>query len=279
MKNALVVFQDKEIRRTWHKDEWYFSVVDVVEALTDSVDPKQYLKKLRQRDSELNFKWGTICTPLQMLAPDGKIRETNSVNTEGALRIIQSIPSKKAEPFKQWLAKVGYERIQEIENPELAQERAKKYYELKGYPKSWIDKRIRGIAIRQELTDEWKQRGVEENREFAILTNEISKATFGLPIKDHKQIKNLDPKFKNQNLRDHMTDLELIFSMLGEKLTTEVTKKKDAQGFMENKDAAKEGGKVAGRARLDAEKSLGIKVVSEENYLELQKIKKLEKKT
>ena len=194
------------------------------------------------------------------------------------MRIIQSIPSPKAEPFKRWLAQVGYERIQEIENPELAQDRAKEYYELKGYPKDWIDKRIRGIAIRQELTDEWKQRGIEEQREFAILTNEISQATFGVPIKAHKEIKGLDPKFKNQNLRDHMTDLELIFSMLGERLSTEATRKKDARGFTENLDAAKEGGTVAGRARKDAEKTFGINVVSPENSLDLTKKKKIGKK-
>ncbi|MBI2664203.1 phage antirepressor protein [Candidatus Woesearchaeota archaeon] len=276
---ALVVFRGKQIRRTWHKDEWWFSLFDIVVALTESSDSKQYVKKMRQRDPILSANWGTFCTLLELVAPDGKSRKANCVNTRGAFRLIQSIPSKKAEPFKQWLAQIGHERIQEVENPELAQDRAKKYYELKGYPKDWIDKRIRGIAIRQELTDEWKQRGVDENTEFAILTNEISQATFGVPIKRHKQIKQLDPKFKNQNLRDHMTDLELIFSMLGERLTTEATRKKDAQGFVENKEAAREGGGVAGRAKKDAEASLGIKVVSKENYLDLHtKNKKLVKK-
>ena len=278
-ENQIIVFQDKNIRRTWHKDGWYFSVVDIVSALTDSIDPKQYVKKLRQRDPILSSNWGTICTPLQLLASDGKLRKANCTNTEGAFRIIQSIPSPRAELFKRWLAKVGYERIQEIENPELAQDRAKEYYELRGYPKEWIEKRLRGIAVRQELTDEWKTRGVKKKVEYAILTDEISKATFGIPIKRHKVVKGLELKFKNQNLRDHMTDLELIFSMLGERLTTEATRKRDADGFIESKYAAIEGGQVAGRARKDAEKSFGIKVVSKENYLDLQKRnKRLEKK-
>jgi len=277
--NALAVFEGKQIRRIWHNEEWYFSVVDVVGALTDSSNPRNYWNMLKIREKETsNVELYTNCVQLKLLAEDGKLRETDCTNTEGAFRIIQSIPSPKAEPFKLWLAKVGYERIQEIENPELAQDRAKGYYELKGYPKEWIEKRIRGIAIRQELTDEWKNRGIEEQKDFAILTNEISKATFGVSIKEHKEIKNLDPKFKNQNLRDHMNDLELIFSMLGERLTTEATKKRDARGLPENLEAAQEGGEVAGRARKDAEKTLGIKVVSAENYLDLKAKKKIEKK-
>ncbi|MFH1127467.1 MAG: BRO family protein [archaeon] len=272
-KDALVVFQGKHIRRTWHNDEWWFSVVDVVGILTESPTPRQYWGKVKDREFK-QLELSPIWVQLKLRSPDGKDYMTDCANTESMFRIIQSIPSKKAEPFKQWLAKVGDERIQEIENPELAQDRAKEYYELKGYPKDWIDKRLRGIAIRQELTDEWMQRGIEEKRDFAILTNEISKATFGVPIQMHKQIKGLDPKFKNQNLRDHMTDLELIFAMLGERLTTEATRRKDAFGFLQNKDAAKEGGSVAGRARLDAEKSLGVKVVSQENYLDIRKEKK-----
>ena len=181
--------------------------------LTDSVDAGAYWRKLKQRLKEEGSEVVTNCHGLKLLAPDGKMRETDCLNTEGMFRIIQSIPSKKAEPFKRWLAKVGYERIREIENPELAQERAKEYYELKGYPKDWIDKRLRGIAARQDLTDEWEQRGIEEQKEYAILTNEISKATFGVPIKEHKKIKGLEPEFKNQNLRDHMTDRELIFTI------------------------------------------------------------------
>ena len=278
-EKALVVFQDKKIRRIWHNEEWYFSVVDVVQALTDSTDAKDYWYRLKKREQEsTGTELSTFCRQLKLPSSDGKLYTTDCANTEGLFRIIQSIPSPKAEPFKRWLAKVGYERIKEIENPELIQDRAKEYYELKGYPKEWIDKRLRGIAIRQELTEEWKKRGIGEERDFAILTNEISQATFGIPIKAHKKIKNLDPKFKNQNLRDHMTDLELIFSMLGERLTTEATRKRDAQSFPDSLDAAKEGGTVAGRARKDAEETLGIKVVSSENYFDLAKDKKLKPK-
>ncbi|ODS34916.1 phage antirepressor protein [Candidatus Altiarchaeales archaeon WOR_SM1_SCG] len=267
--NALVVFQGKKIRRTWHNEEWYFSVVDVCEVLTDSVDAGAYWRKLKQRLTEEGSEVVTFCHGLKLTAADGKKYKTDCSNTENIFRIIQSIPSKKAEPFKRWLAKVGYERIREIENPELAQERAKEYYKLKGYPKDWIDKRVRGIAVRQELTDEWDQRGIEEQKDYAILTNEISKATFGVPIKRHKQIKGLDPEFKNQNLRDHMTDLELIFTMLGEASTTEIARTGDAQGFLENRDAARKGGKIAGGARQKLEKETGRPVVSSDNYLEI----------
>jgi DNA-damage-inducible protein D len=269
-ENALVVFRGMNIRRLWHKDEWYYSVVDVIAILTDSPSPRQYWGVLKAREDQLL----TICLQLKLPSKDGKSYATDCANTESMLRIIQSIPSKNAEPFKRWLAEVGYERIQEIENPELAQDRSRKYYEMKGYPQDWIEKRIRGIAIRQDLTQEWQQRGIKENKEFAILTNEISKATFGINIKDHKKIKNLDPIYKNQNLRDHMNDLELIFSMLGEKLTTEATINKNSQGFTENKEVAQKSGKVAGRAREDAEKTLGVKVVSEKNYLDLTKKRK-----
>jgi len=277
-KNFLVVFQGKQIRRTWHKEEWYFSVVDIVALLTKSSRPRKYWSdlKLKLRNDE-DFEVSEKIGQLKLKAPDGKLRETDCANVETLFRIIQSIPSPNANKLKLWLARVGNERIQEIENPELAQERAKEYYELKGYPKDWIEKRLRGIAIRQELTDEWKVRGVDGGKGYAILTNEISKATFGVPIKEHKQIKGLDPKFKNQNLRDHMTDLELIFSMLGEKVTTEVTKNNDSKGFVECKDAAKRGGRVAGKARVEAEKEIGRKVVSGDNYLELTgKVKKIE---
>ena len=277
-QKALVVFEGKNVRRIWHNEQWHFSIIDVVAVLTDSSIPKRYWSDLKIKLKEEGFEVYEKIVQLKLPASDGKYYETDCANTEILLRIIQSVPSPKAEPFKRWLAQVGYERIQEIENPELAQDRAREYYKLKGYPQDWIEKRIRGIAIRQELTDEWKARGIQENREFAILTNEISKATFGVAIKVHKEIKGLDPKFKNQNLRDHMNDLELIFSMLGEKLTAEVTKKKDAQGFPENVETAKEGGAVAGRARLDAEKTLGIKVVSSESQLEMVKKKRIEKK-
>jgi len=273
----IAVFQGKRIRRTWHDGEWYFSVVDVCGVLTESVDSGAYWRKLKQRLKEEGSEVVTNCHGLKLLAPDGKMRLSDCANTESIFRIIQSIPSRKAEPFKRWLAKVGYERIQEIENPELAQERAKEYYELKGYPKEWIEKRLRGIAIRQELTDEWDQRGIEEKKEYAILTNEISKATFGVPIKKHKQIKGLDPKFKNQNLRDSMTDLELIFTMLGEASTTEITQSRDSEGFEECRESSREGGKIAGNARRELESKTGRKVVSSDNYLEITgKVKKLE---
>ncbi len=275
IEKSLVVFQDKKIRRKWFNDEWYFSIVDVVAVLTESENPQTYWRVLKKRLKDEGNETVTNCNALKMLSQDGKMRLTDAADTEELFRLIQSIPSKKAEPFKRWLAKVGYERIQEIENPELAQDRAKEYYELKGYPQDWIDKRLRGIAVRQALTEEWSKRGIEEKREYAILTNEISRATFGIGIKGHKKVKGLDPKFRNQNLRDHMTDLELIFNMLGEASTTEIAKKKDAQGFKDNKFAAKEGGKIAGDARKKLEIKTGDKVVSEKNYFNLAKKKAL----
>ncbi|HDH04070.1 MAG TPA: phage antirepressor protein, partial [Candidatus Campbellbacteria bacterium] len=212
----IAIFQKKEIRKIIYKNEWWFSVADIVETLTDSADVKQYIKRMRQRDPELNSYWGTICTHLEMLAKDGKKREIISANTEGVFRIIQSIPSPKAEPFKRWLAKVGYERVQEIENPELATKRARALYKAKGYPDAWIEKRMRGIEVRETLTDEWKTRGVKEGQEYAILTAEISKATFGITPSEYQKFKGLE----RENLRDHMNDLELIFTMLGEASTT-----------------------------------------------------------
>ena len=268
-KEALVVFEGTKIRRTWHDNQWYFSVVDVVGVLTDSSIPRRYWSDLKSKLIEEGFEPYDKIVQLILQAEDGKMRPTDCANTESMFRIIQSIPSKKAEPFKRWLAKVGYERTQEIENPELAQDRAKEYYELKGYPEDWIEKRLRGIAIRQELTDEWKERRVDEKRDYAILTNEISKATFGKSIKEHRKIKSLDPMNKNQNLRDHMTDLELIFTMLGEKSTTEITSSRDSKGFDECFDSSKEGGKIAGNARKELEKKTGRKVVSSENFLSI----------
>ena len=261
------LFQDKKIRSVWNDEEeqWYFSVVDVVEALTDSNDPKQYIKRMRSRDEGLNSNWGTICTPLEMIAADGKRRMVQTANVKGLFRIIQSIPSPKAEPFKQWLAQVGYERMLEIENPELAQERMKELYEQKGYPKDWIDKRLRGIAIRQNLTDEWKRRGITEEQDYAILTAEISKATFGMTPSEYKDFKGLTKK--NQNLRDHMDDLELIFTMLGERVTTEISQKENPETFHESKRIAKRGGSVAGVARKETEKELGRSVSTPNNYL------------
>ncbi|MGD9153685.1 MAG: Bro-N domain-containing protein [Gammaproteobacteria bacterium] len=259
----IAVFKDKNIRKTIHNGEWWFSVADVVETLSDSVDVRQYIKRLRSRDPELNNNWGTICTPVEMLATDGKMRKINAANTEGIFRIIQSIPSPKAEPFKRWLAKVGYERIQEIEDPELALKRTRAIYKAKGYSDNWIEKRMRSIAIRDELTEEWKKRNVKEQREYAILTAEISKAAFGMTPSEYKKHKNL----KRENLRDHMTDLELIFSMLGEASTTMITRSKDTQGFEENKQVAQEGGAVAGNARKELEEKSGQQVISQENYL------------
>src|SRR3989338_2597232 len=273
-ENALVVFQGVKVRRTWHNEEWWFSVFDIVIGLTDSRDPKQYVKKMRQRDEPLNSNWGTICTPLEMTALDGKKRKVNCVNTAGAFRIIQYIPSSKAEPFKLWLSKVGYERVQEIENPELAQARMKELFKAKGYSSDWIEKRVRGIAVRQELTDEWQKRGEKENKEYAILTNEISEAAFGKTVEEYKKFK----KLKRENLRDHMTDLEIIFTMLGEASTTKIARSKDEQGFIQNKKAAKSGGKIAGDARKKLEIEAGEKITTQENYLqetETQKRKKL----
>jgi hypothetical protein len=271
-KNKLMVFQDKKIRRVWFKEQWYFSIVDIVKVLTDSINPTDYLKKLRKRDVELGSYIGTNCPQVDMPTSLGKLRNTLAGNTKDIFRIIQSIPSPKAEPFKLWLAQVGYERIEEIENPEIGQNRIKEYYELKGYPKDWIDKRLRGIAIRQELTDEWKNRDIKTEQDFAILTNEISKATFGKTVGEYKEFKQLQKK--NQNLRDHMTDWELILAMFGEKATTDITKERNSQGFEECKESANIGGNIAKRAREDLEKNLGASVVSKENFLPKQKEKK-----
>ncbi len=266
-ENHLVVFQEKAIRRTWHNEEWWFAIVDVVAVLTDSADVRQYIKKMRSRDPMLDANWGTTCTPLPLLAPDGKMRATHCANTEGLFRIIQSIPSPKAEPFKRWLAQVGYERVKEIENPELASARARELYQAKGYPQAWIEKRLRSIAVRGELTDEWKAREVQEGKEYSTLTAEIARATFGVTPGAHSRLKGLDKVKTGNNLRDHMTDLELIFTMLGEAGTTEIARRKDAQGFADNRTAAREGGAIAGDARKALEAKSGKPVVSKENYL------------
>src|ERR1035437_7346004 len=265
----IVLFKNKQVRKTLHNNEWWFAVNDVIEALTDSHDPAQYFKRLKERDEELaklTDKGGVQFVPPLMLGLEtpGGIQKAYCWHTEGIFRLIQSIPSPKAEPFKRWLAKVGYERVQEIENPELATKRTRALYLAKGYSEAWIEKRMRSIAIRDELTGEWKKRGVREQREYAILTAEISKAAFGLTPSEYAAHKGL----KRENLRDHMTDLELIFSMLGEAATTEITRTKDAQGFPVNQAAAKEGGAVAGNARRELEQKSGRKVVSRENYLD-----------
>ena len=260
----MVVFGAKQIRRIWVDGQWFFSVVDIIAALTDSDAPSKYWTAMKRREEKSSgFQLSTICRQLKLTSADGKSYKTETVNTKNAFRIIQSIPSPKAEPFKQWLAKVGYERVQEIENPELAQQRMRELYQQKGYPTDWIEKRVRAIAVRDELTDEWKQRGVLEQNEFAILTAEISKATFGVTPSQYKNLKGL----QRENLRDHMTDLELIFTMLGEAATTEIARNKDAQGFVPNKRAAREGGTVAGGARRQLETKSGRKVVTRQNYL------------
>lgn len=261
----IIVFQDKKIRRIYFEDEWYFSVVDIIEVLTDSPEPRKYWNKVKTREFTA-LQLSPIWRQLKLPATDGKLYKTDCATTKDMFRIIQAVPSRKAEPFKQWLAQVGYERVQEIENPELAQERMKEIYEAKGYPKDWIDKRLRGMAIRQNLTDEWQQRGITEDRDFAILTAEIARATFGVSPAEHKIIKGLTKK--SQNLRDHMTDLELIFTMLGERVTTEVSQQEKPDTFQKNKQVAQRGGRVAGIARREAEKELGHCVVSSQNFLD-----------
>ena len=276
MESNIAVFQGKKIRKTLYNKEWWFSVVDVVSVLTDSVNPRDYWYKMKLRvKDEDGLELSTLCRQLKLESPDGKKYETDCANTEGIFRIIQSIPSPKAEPFKRWLAKVGYERVQEIENPELATKRTRALYKAKGYSDDWIEKRMRGIAIREELTDEWKRREVKEKKEYEILTAEIAKAAFGITPGVHKKFKGL----KRENLRDHMTDLELIFSMLGEAATTEITRVDDVKGFHESRHAARKGGEVAGKARKDLEKKTGKRVVSLENYLTApQDAKKLGRK-
>lgn len=268
----IAVFKGKKVRKIIHNNEWWFVIEDVVAALTDSVQPGGYIKDMRRRDPELSKGWGQIATPLA-IETEGGIQKINCANTEGIFRIIQSIPSPKAEPFKRWLAKVGYERIQEIEDPELAMKRMRAIYKAKGYSDAWIEKRIRGIAVREELTDEWNNRGIKDQGQYAILTAEISKAAFGLTPSEYKKVKGLN----RENLRDHMNDLELIFSMLGEASTTQIARSQDAQGFEPNKHSAREGGAIAGNARKQLEQKTGENVVSGGNYLRKPQDKKLRK--
>lgn len=272
----LKLFETASIRSFYDdaNEKWYFSIVDVIEVLTDSINPTDYLKKLRKRDVELGNYLGTNCPQVAMVNKSGVKRKTLAGTNQDLLRLIQSIPSPKAEPFKQWLAKVGAERIAEIENPELAQTRIREIYKAKGYSNEWIEKRIRGILVRDELTNEWKQRGVKEGKEYSILTAEISKATFGIIPSEYKKIKGLTKA--SENLRDHMTDLELIFTMLGEASTTEIAKNKNAQGFIENHKAAKAGGNIAGNARKELEQKSGKKIVSKQNFKDLTGSKELE---
>lgn len=267
----IAIFRNKEIRKTIHNNEWWFVISDVVSVLTDSVQPDGYIKDMRRRDLELSKGWVQIATPLLIETAGGK-QKVNCANTEGIFRIIQSIPSSKAEPFKRWLAKVGYERIQEIEDPELATKRTRTLYKAKGYSDDWIEKRMRGIAIREELTDEWQKRGAKLQKDYEILTAEISKATFGVTPSQYKKLKGL----KRQNLRDHMDDFELIFTMLGERSTTEIHRTEDSKGIPKLKNDAKAGGDIAGGARRNLEKRLKRSIVSKSNYLpKKRKIKQI----
>ena len=272
LDSKISLFKGKKIRKLIQQNEWWFSVIDVVEALTDSVNPRDYWFKMKIRVAgEDEFELSTICRQFKLEASDGKMRETDCANTEGIFRIIQSIPSPKAEPFKRWLAKVGYERVQEIEDPELGSKRTRMLYKLKGYSDEWIEQRMRGIVIRDELTDEWKQRGADENRDYEILTAEISKATFGLTPSEYKEHKGL----KRHNLRDHMDDFELIFTMLGERSTTEIHRNENSRGTQKLKADAKFGGEIAGGARKQLEKKLGRSIVSQKNFLSKNSSKKI----
>ena len=265
----IALFKGREIRKIIYHNEWWFSILDIIGVLTDSPQSKTYWAKMKDRDKEISQPF-PFWEQLKLLADDGKMRETDCANTEGIFRIIQSIPSPKAEPFKRWLAKVGYERVQEIEDPELATKRTKMLYKLKGYPENWIEKRMRGIAIREELTDEWQKRGIKEQKKYEILTAEISKATFGVTPSEYKKLKGL----KRQNLRDHMDDLELIFNMLGERVTTEISQQEKPDTFVKNKRVVERGGSVAGNARKQTEKEIGRSVVSRKNYLQTPESRK-----
>jgi len=269
-ESKISLFQGKEIRKTIYQKEWWFSIVDICEVLSESPTPRQYWEKVKTRefpDFQMSPNWGR----LKMIAEDGKMRETDCANTEGILRIVQSIPSPKAEPFKRWLAKVGYERIQEIDNPELATKRTKTLYKLKGYPEDWIEKRMRGVVIREELTDEWQQRGARQNKDYEMLTAEISQATFGLKPNEYKKVKGL----KHENLRDHMNDFELILTMLSERTTAEIHRSNDSVGMIKLKDDARVGGSIAGSARKQIERKIGRPIVSDKNFLKNDKKKLL----
>lgn len=268
--NSIQLFEDRKIRTAWdeEKEEWYFSVQDVVAVLSESTDPKQYIKKMRTRDPQLSANWGTICTPVQMLAADGKQRKVQAANTEGILRIIQSIPSPKAEPFKRWLAQVGCERIEETIDPEQAIDRALETYQKKGYDADWIHQRILSIRVRNELTAEWQARGVEQGREYAILTDEITKAWSGMTTRQYKNLKGL----KNENLRDNMSTLEIVLNMLAETTTTELSKAHRPEGFEESRIVARRGGKVAGDARRAIEADTGRPAVTAQNAAQLNAV-------
>ncbi len=268
----IALFRGKEIRKILHANEWWFSIVDVISVLTDNERPRKYWNDLKRKLMEEGYtEVSENIGQLKLPASDGKSYLTDCANTETLFRIIQSIPSPKAEPFKRWLAKVGYERVQEIENPEMATKRTRLLYKLKGYPDDWIENRMRGIAIREELTDEWQKRGAQEQKDYEILTAEISKATFGVTPSEYKKLKGL----KRENLRDHMGDFELIFTMLGEKSTTEIHKLEQSEGVPKLKQDAHRGGRVAGNARKELEKEIGKSVVSKDNFLKKQNRKQL----
>ena len=269
-EQSIIPFEGKPIRKVWENDEWWFSIIDIIEVLTDSTAASKYWNALKRREPQVS----TICRKMKFLAPDDKMRPTDTANTEGVLRIVMSIPSPKVEPLKLWLAQTGKERIEEMENPELAFDRAREIYKAKGYPEDWIGYREKSILIRKELTEEWKSRGINENAEYSLLTAEIAKATFDLTPTEHKELKGLTKP--NQNLRDHMTNLELIFSALSEEITRKVAIRDDANGFLQNREAAGEGGRMAGEARENLEKRLGEKVVSSNNFLGLDGNKKEE---
>jgi hypothetical protein len=266
----ILIFKGKRVRKTLFKNEWFFSVVDVCEVLTESVDAKDYWYRMKKRVKvEEDFELSTICRQLKLESVDGKKYLTDCANVEDMFRIIQSIPSPKAEPFKRWLAKVGFERVQEIEDPELATKRTRVLFKLKGYSEDWIEKRMRGIVIREELTDEWKNRGAKQDRDYQILTAEISKATFGVTPTEYKALKGL----KRENLRDHMNDFELIFNMLGERATTEIHRNENSKGVEKLRQDAKAGGSIAGGARKQLEKKLGKKIVTSNNFKKIKKLK------
>ena len=270
LENQIAIFKGKSIRKIIFQKEWWFSILDIIQVITDSPHPKTYWAKMKERDKAL-FEPFPFWEQLKLPAEDGKMRGTDCADTEGLLRIIQNIPSPKVEPLKRWLAKVGYERIQEVENPELASKRTRLLYKLKGYPDEWIEMRMRGIAIREELTDEWQKRGAKHKPDYEILTAEISQATFGLKPNEYKKIKGL----KHQNLRNHMDDFELILTMLGERTTKEIHKTKDSKGMQRLKDDARLGGEVAGTARKQIERRIGRSVISEKNFLKSNNRKKI----
>ena len=269
-KNAIRIFEDKKIRTAWdeEQEDWYFSVQDVVAVLAESSDPKQYIKKMRARDPELSANWGTICTPIQMSAADGKMRKIQAADTEGLLRIIQSIPSPKAEPFKRWLAKVGRERIEETIDPEQAIDRALETYQKKGYDTDWIHQRLLSIRVRNELTAEWQERGVQQGKEYAILTDEITKAWSGMSTRQYKKLKGL----KKENLRDNMSTMEIVLNMLAEATTTELSKAHQPEGFSESQTIARRGGSYAGQVRQDIEKDTGRPVITSQNAAQLNAV-------